>query len=332
MLNNYKSLFNDNLFIEAVKAKKVCLFLGSGVGFNIGMPDWLGLAKEICSFCLKNKIINRSEQINLMNMKNPIKIISICTQKIKNKNKIAQFNLLLKTLFYNNPMKKYRKNEIYKNLSKLYKEKAVLIVQTNYDVILEKFQSKEEGGTRNIYIPYLNEEAIPEKNILNFIIYLHGRFSGDETEFKRSSYETLVLDKEQYNKVYILQDRIECQKQKDFLNYLLKEFFIVFLGYSLSDTEILHMIANKQKTEQYKQIAVIVDDCEAKKLENEFNANYLNIASNGKISTFVYETNHSGIEKGFCEVIENLTQEILIKPKINKPILKYTNPEEVDFG
>lgn len=332
MLNNYKSLFNDNLFIEAVKAKKVCLFLGSGVGFNIGMPDWLGLAKEICSFCLKNKIINRSEQINLMNMKNPIKIISICTQKIKNKNKIAQFNLLLKTLFYNNPMKKYRKNEIYKNLSKLYKEKAVLIVQTNYDVILEKFQSKEEGGTRNIYIPYLNEEAIPEKNILNFIIYLHGRFSGDETEFKRSSYETLVLDKEQYNKVYILQDRIEYQKQKDFLNYLLKEFFIVFLGYSLSDTEILHMIANKQKTEQYKQIAVIVDDCEAKILENEFNANYLNIASNGKISTFVYETNHSGIEKGFCEVIENLTQEILIKPKINKPILKYTNPEEVDFG
>ena len=30
------------------------------------------------------------------------------------------------------------------------------------------------------------------------------------------------------------------------------------------------MIANKQKTEQYKQIAIIVDDCDAKKLENEF--------------------------------------------------------------
>ena len=205
-------------------------------------------------------------------------------------------------------------------------------MQTNYDVMLEKFQSKEEGGTRNIYIPYLNEEAIPEKNILDFIIYLHGRFSGDKTEFMHSSYETLVLDKEQYNKVYVLQDKIECQKQKDFLNYLLREFFIVFLGYSLSDTEILHMIANKQKTEQYKQIAIIVDDCEAKRLENEFNANYLNIASNGKISTFVYETNQCGIENGFCEVIENLTQEILIKPKTNNPILKYTNPEEVDFG
>lgn len=331
MLNNYKSLFNDNLFIDAIKAKKVCLFLGSGVGFNIGMPDWLGLAKKICAFCLKHKIINRSEQINLMNIKNPIKIISICTQKIKNTEKIAQFNNLLKTLFYDNPIKKYRTNKVYKNLSKLYKEKAVLIVQTNYDVMIEKFQSKEEGENRKIYIPYLNEEAIPEKNILDFIIYLHGRFSGDKTEFKHSSYEDLVLDKEQYNKVYVLQDRIEFQKQKYFLNYLLKEFFIVFLGYSLSDTEILHMIANKQKTEQYKQIAVIVDDCDAKKLENEFNANYLKMASNGKISTYVYETNECGIEHGFCEVIENLAQEILTKPKTDNPILRYTNPEEVDF-
>ena len=152
MLNNYKSLFNNNLFIEAVKAKKVCLFLGSGVGFNIGMPDWLGLAKKICCFCLKNKIINRSEQINLMNIKNPIKIISICTQKIKDAEKIVQFNNLLKALFYDNPIKKYRTNDVYKNLSKLYKEKAVLIVQTNYDVMFEKFQSKEEGGTRNIYM------------------------------------------------------------------------------------------------------------------------------------------------------------------------------------
>ena len=47
MLEDYKLLFKEVEFQDAIKAKKVCLFLGSGVGFNIGMPDWQGLAYRI---------------------------------------------------------------------------------------------------------------------------------------------------------------------------------------------------------------------------------------------------------------------------------------------
>ena len=332
MLEDYNCLFNEVEFQDAVRTKKICLFLGSGVGFNIGMPDWSGLAREIVLFCLKQKIITRSEKLNLLSMNNPLKIISICTDRIKDRQIEYSFDDLLKELFYKIPKGKYRKNKIYFNLNKLYKEKAVLIVQTNYDVMIEKFQSQKEGENRNFYIPFVDKEILSKDKILESIVYLHGRFSGDSHELKKSSYNDLVLNKRQYNRVYVLEDTDEYKKQREFINYLLKEFYIIFLGYSLSDAEILQMIANKPKTENYIRIRVIVDNCEAKQLENEFNSNYLKTASNDKIKTYVYDTEESGIEKGFEEVIKNLTNKILNKSKKISCLIKYTDPKEVDFG
>lgn len=332
MLEDYQSLFKEVEFQDAIKAKKVCLFLGSGVGFNIGMPDWQGLANRITKFCLQQKIITRSEKLNLLSLNKPIKIISICTEKIKNKNKEQEFNNLLRELFYETPQKNFKNSKIYNCLNKLYKEKAVLILQTNYDVMIEKFQSEEEGLNRNFYIPYINMENPSQNNLLDSIIYLHGRFSGDKKEKKKSSYEQLVLSKEQYNRVYILENSDEYKRQKQFIKELLKEFYIIFLGYSLSDEEILQIIANKPNTENFKQISVIVDNCEAKVLENEFNKNYLDIASNHKIKTYVYDTDSTGIEQSFEEVIENLTKTILNISKEKPALIRYTNPEEVDFG
>ena len=332
MLDDYKLLFKEVEFQDAIKAKKVCLFLGSGVGFNIGMPDWQGLANRITTFCLQQKIITRSEKLNLLNLSKPIKIISICADKIKNKNKEKEFNNLLKELFYETPRKNFKNSRIYNCLNKLYKEKAVLILQTNYDVMIEKFQSADEGLNRNFYIPYINMENPSQNNMLDSIIYLHGRFSGDTSEFRLSSYRDLVLSKEQYNRVYTLETTDEYKRQKDFIKYLLEEFYIVFLGYSLSDEEILHIIANKPNTENFKQISVIVDNCEAKILENEFNRNYLDIASNHKIKTYVYDTDSTGIEQSFEEVIENLTDIILNISKEKPALIRYTDPEEVDFG
>lgn len=332
MLDDYKLLFKQDEFRDAIKTKKVCLFLGSGVGFNIGMPDWQGLADRITNFCLYQKIITRSEKLNLLKLGKPIKIISICIERIKNKNKEEEFNNLLRELFYFTPLKNFKNSKVYNCLNQLYKERAVLILQTNYDVMIEKFQTKDEGENRDFYIPYINMEALSLKNKLNSIIYLHGRFSGDENEKKKSSYEYLVLSKHQYNRVYILENTDEYKRQKQFIQELLKEFYIVFLGYSLNDEEILHIIANKPYTENYKQISVIVDNCDAKVLENEFNKNYLEIASNQKIHTYVYDTETNGIEKSFEEVVENLTDIILNVSKEQPFLIKYTNPEEVDFG
>ncbi len=232
MLVNYKQLFKEKEFIDAVRTKKICLFLGSGVGFNIGMPDWLGLAKEIVKFCLDNSIISRSEKLNLLSMNKPLKIISICIQKIELKGKQNEFNDLLKIIFYEKPKSAYKKSKVYNCLSKLYKEKAVLILQTNYDVMLEKYQTKTQGANRNFYIPYMDMEPISKNKQIDSIIYLHGRYSGDENEVLKSSYKDLVLSKYNYNRVYTLENTDEFKRQRDFINNLLKEFYVIFLGYS----------------------------------------------------------------------------------------------------
>ena len=93
-------MFKEVEFKDAIKAKKVCLFLGSGVGFNIGMPDWQGLATRITKFCLHQKIITRSEKLNLLSLNKPIKIISICADKIKNKNKKNKIQPIDTIIFY----------------------------------------------------------------------------------------------------------------------------------------------------------------------------------------------------------------------------------------
>lgn len=329
-MKNYKDLFNETKFQDALKAKKVCLFLGSGVAFNLGMPDWRRLATKIVDFCMEKQIVTRSQKFSLLNSNSPLKIISICIKQIELKNKQDLFNDLLKSIFYEEPSKNYISSYIYKNLSDLYKSKSVLILQTNYDVMLEKFQTKEEGFNRNYYIPY-KDPMIGHQNVLNSLIYLHGRFSGDEKDSMKSSYEDLILNKRQYNNVYVLEKTEEYRKQKKFLQYLLKEFYIIFLGYSLSDTEILQLIANKPKTESYKQIVVIADNCDAKFLENEFNEKYLEEASNGKIKTYTYETDKDGIEKGFEKFVKDLTNYILIDSKKEPSLIKYTDPKEVNF-
>lgn len=126
MLEDYKSLFKEVEFQDAIKAKKVCLFLGSGVGFNIGMPNWKGLADRITRFCLQQKIITRSEKLNLLSLDKPIKIISICTDRIKSKNKEKEFNNLLKELFYVTPLKNFKNSKIYNCLINYTKKKLYL--------------------------------------------------------------------------------------------------------------------------------------------------------------------------------------------------------------
>lgn len=152
MLEDYKILFEQPEFQDSLEKRNICLFLGSGVAFNLGMPDWFGLANKIVDFCMEEKIITRSEKINLLKTNNNLKIISICVEKIKTQKKEKEFNLLLEDIFYKTPLKKYRTSKIYKNLNKIYRKNEVLILQTNYDVMIEKYQTQEEGQNKSFYI------------------------------------------------------------------------------------------------------------------------------------------------------------------------------------
>ena len=327
----YTELFKEENFINAAREKRICLFLGSGVGFNIGMPDWAGLAKELALFALENNAITRSEKLNLLNNNHsPLKIISICIDYLKEKNLNNKLDEFLKKIFYTNPRKKFFKSNIYKQLNSLYVEKKILILQTNYDVMIEKFQSKYNSDNKNYIIPY-NTISIPKvDDLLGKIIYLHGRFDG--SKLNPSTNEDIILTRKQYNDIYVLNNNPNAINQKNFISYILENFYIIFLGYSLNDIELLQLIANKPKTESFKKIIVIVDNCNTKQIENEINAKYLQEASNNKINSYYYDTEITGIKIGFEKMLISLIAEINNCISESTPLIKYIDPTEVDFN
>lgn len=316
-MESYENLLKDADFKRAIRDGNLCLFIGAGVSRNIKAPDWNGLASKITEFCRKNFIINHSCQMSLKRDNNPEKIISYCMQKIKEKlnsidfsNKAVekQFNEELYKILVEEP-KKYYKNklpnsQIFEDIIKIYETGKVLLIQTNYDDIIETATKK---FIPRAYIPYLDKNITVLKN--DMFVYLHGKLSKKDDII--SPAQELVLSREMYNKVYVIQNEEYYEKQKAFFNHLLNKYYIIFLGYSLQDIEIVHLIANREPVKSSQKIAIIVDDCSAKNLDNQIQEEYLKKACNNQIAgCYSYDTELNGFGE-FKNVISKLAETII---------------------
>lgn len=326
-IEDYKNLFKDENFIASRNNKEICLFIGAGVGYNIGMPSWNGLAFDIIQFCLKENIFNHSYSHTLEKLNDPLKIITFCEKEIQKKGKEDAFDSHLKEIFIKLPFAEYnkKKNSIYKNIIKICQSQKALIVQTNYDSVIETKSIENSNCNLQAYIPFL-ENAGNIKDFKNYIIYLHGKI---ENKHPTSAfhYEDLILTRKQYNDVYVIDNpqNDKFEKQKAFFKNLLKNYYIIFLGYSLQDVEIVQLIANKGESKIYKEIKVIIDECDAKKHLNQIDAEYLIEASNGKIKPYIYSTEKLGF-KAFEKVIKDISKVLLKEPE---PSLLPTSFDEV---
>lgn len=321
-LKDYTKFINSKEFERAVYSNKLCLFLGAGVGQNIGMPTWNGLKCKITQWCFDNDIINHTQLMKLDEDKDCLKVISICENKLNNEQK-ELLNKKLLEIFHTDPLNNI--NDVYINLNKLYKENRALIIQTNYDTVIESLLTEQEGANKLFYIPYEHKEPLENiSDLKNKIIYLHGRMAKD------SSYENIVLTKNMYNQVYVLDNENKKERQKKFIELILSNYHIVFLGYSLQDIEIMQLIANKPDTDSHIDISVIIDDCDGKNTENKFLAEYFDIATNSAIKTYTYVTETKGF-KAFSDVVQSITEKIESIHNKPKPIIEFQDPAKVDF-
>ena len=83
------------------------------------------------------------------------------------------------------------------------------------------------------------------------------------------NYQDIVLTREKYNEVYVLENNPLQEKQRNFIRQLLESYTIIMLGYSLQDSEIVQLIANRKNVENYKKVIVIIDTCNAKAISNK---------------------------------------------------------------
>lgn len=328
-IKNYAELLNDSSFVDAIREKKLCLFLGAGVAYNLDMPNWWGLANKIIGFCLQDKIVSHSYVKTLEVINDPLIIISFCVQEIEKKEKTKEFDDLLNRIFIQNPKSKLEedrangKPNIYEKLIEICKTKKALLVQTNYDSVIED-QTVSSTGIQ-AYIPFKDST---QTNLENCLVYLHGKFKKEQGKL---AYEELVLTRKQYNDVYVLesQQNERFAKQKTFFKKLLDNYYVVFLGYSLQDVEIVQLIANRSEVKNYIKIAIIIDECEAKQFINRINANYLYEASNGNVVTYLYSTEDDGFE-AFDNVINDLSTKLNTAPD-SDDITIFQDSSKVDF-
>lgn len=314
LLHKYRDLLSEENFNSSITSNKVCLFLGAGVARNLGMPDWNNLAFKISDWCLENKVLKHSDIHILNKISNPLKVISYCTQQIKAKKKETIFNNYLKLIFIDDPKSKYEEEpSLYNNFIKLYKSGKVLLVQTNYDRTIENNVTVLQP-----FIPYLDDNNIKLTNKL--FVYLHGRFNGN--------YNDIVLTKEKYNEVYVLENKPAQEKQRNFIRQLLKSYTVIMLGYSLQDNEIIQLIANRKETEEYKKVIVIIDTCKAKEISNKIDAQYWKSCCNNNIEIYTYSTEYNGF-KNFNKVVKDLTNKIINKTETS-PIIGYKDPKTIE--
>ena len=302
-LQNYTKLLDGDDLKKSIWANKVCIFLGAGVARNIGMPDWQGLASNITQFCLKHNILNHSQTLILQSFTDPLKIISYCIQETEEKKQQVSLNQHLQKLFIKEPLKYYRKsnNNVYKLLLELYQSEKVLIVQTNYDHVIEEVVNNSDSNRKlQPYVPFLDESQLELTN--NLIVYLHGKFEKD--------YNNIILTKQKYNEVYVLKK--SKVKQEKFFNDLLKEYTIIMLGYSLQDNEIVQLIANRECPIDFKSVNIIIDNCKAKLISNEIDARFWESSCNQNLNIYTYDTEIGGFNQ-FYNVVEALKNKICKK-------------------
>lgn len=329
---DFSSLINSDKLRDAIAVNKVCLFIGAGVARNLGMPTWEGLTSQITDFCSKKQIFEHSFVHTLEAFNDPLKVISYCVQEIEKTENHVDFEKFLHEIFVIRPKENFENLDldnnatVYKDLIEIYKSPKALIVQTNYDNIIEE---KSQYVGKQSYVPFIDPGDTKLKNDL--LVYLHGRLK-DKEDCAPFEYQNLVLTRSQYNDTYVLRNKNEkFEKQENFFKKLLAGYHIIFLGYSLQDNEIVQFIANKGLTESHLEISVIIDQCKANSHLNQINANYLVEASNGNVKTYYYSTEDGGIGKNFANVISSLKNTILSERQA-PDIIKYLDPNEVDFS
>ena len=198
----------------AVDSDTLAVFIGAGVSRLLGCEGWDSLAKNLVRRCLKDKIINFKESETLSSNSDHKKTITICFHLFNNNGH---------TDIFHEEMKKSLKEggipetpNIYDDIHNL----RGLFITTNADTHFDKLFHPP-----NILFK-LNDFKDENLNKTN-LYHIHGSINDKDS---------LVFTVTSYFKQY---------QDKNFRNFLTKifnEYTVLFLGYGITEFEILDFI------------------------------------------------------------------------------------------
>ena len=225
--------------------KGCCIFVGAGIPKLIGFPTWQEVAKKMLEYTWNSKspfdrsLFNLSDkqELEYMISREELKnVLTSCKDRFRENGKIEDYYRKLEKLFYDERKYKNIQNDGYAELLKL--SERSFFVQTNVDLSLEKYIK----NYRDIKIFVNTSLPIVDSDIpVSAIVYLHGVITDRDS---------LVFTEDEYNAFY--------QKNENFKTFLRRVFAtydVFFLGYGLSDKEILDAIV-KSDTKRSRFLAL----------------------------------------------------------------------------
>lgn len=203
---------------EAINKNHLAVFLGAGVSRLLGCQDWHSLAVELLKTCLNYGYLNNTEYDSLINDSDNKKLITIAYELLKEEKEEIFYDKLECSL---KPSSKCKlTNNIYEKILHI----GTTFITTNAD---ECFDSIWGKCSPNIIWNFKGNVVLPENHRL---YHLHGSVV-DRTSlvFTTSGYLNRYRDKD----------------YQRFLRTLFSEYVVLFIGYGLSEFELLDFLMLK---------------------------------------------------------------------------------------
>lgn len=215
--------------IDAINNEKLVVFIGAGVSRLVGCQSWWDLAKNLINKCSNikdkkgNSVINYRERELLLQTNDSKKLITIAK------------TILEDDIFYQEMKKALEPQEELlekeDNVYDLIKSLKGICITTNADKILHRYYIEDK-------IKY-DDLDFDIDNIANKNLYqIHGRID------RKNS---LVFTVDQYLERYST-TRKENEKFISFLTEIFSNYVVLFIGYGVSEFELLDYIIVKTNT------------------------------------------------------------------------------------
>ena len=227
---------------ESASSKKLAIFVGAGISRFVGCSSWWSLAENLTKKCEKEGLINHSEQQMLAKNPDMKKVITICNHLLGNDDRFMEEmkkslnddtieNYISKTQTTNENEKYEKKLQIYKDLFSL----NALFITTNADRHVDLLFNKNNIIYKkdDFKLPTEDEKII----VPNRLYKIHGSIV-DKT--------SLVFTVDQYLDRYIDPDF------NRFLESLFANYYVLFVGYGLSEFELLDYLFKSTRGNQKK--------------------------------------------------------------------------------
>ncbi|MDA8134545.1 MAG: SIR2 family protein [Desulfobacteraceae bacterium] len=307
------------LRIAAVQ-RKLIPFIGAGVSQLGGCPNWTEFADRALRFFVQEKKLNHAEfsQINVLS---PRVKLSIALELEKKHEKEIDFKGILSPP---EDKKKEIGEKLYANLSRL----ATTFVTTNYDDWLDQsppasFYGNGQASSSNppdiARQSFYKRKDITVKNLLdvsNAVFHIHGSIHDRDS---------MILTTVDYLDLYSSHRINGKDRENPFLTFLQTLFSlknVLFIGYGLSELEILEYIIQKGLEKRPK-----TDESPRHYVLQGFFSHELGLAQNLEkyyyqfgIGLIPFRRDERNYEQ-LIEVIDHLAQKIPPGPTLTSPKL-----------